>query len=120
LDGDEVFYVDLTSSSSDSIYDALSGVSVEVTNLEMFGNAPPIAEIDQSTVDENDAVVIDVLNNDSDPDEDTLSVDSYTEPASGDLSLDGDSFTYTPDVEFVGEDFFSYTISDGNGGFDTA
>ena len=32
----------------------------------------------------------------------------------------GNLLNYTPDVDFNGQDIFNYTISDGQGGFDTA
>ncbi len=41
--------------------------------------------------------------------------------ANGTATCDpGGDCTYTPDAGFVGTDTFDYTITDGNGGFDTA
>lgn len=41
--------------------------------------------------------------------------------SNGTLTLNADgSFSYQPDTTFVGTDSFTYTISDGDGGFDTA
>jgi len=63
-----------------------------------------------------------VLGNDTDADDDTLTVIGKTWPANGWLTMnytDG-SFTYTPNTGFIGEDSFTYTASDGNGGTDTA
>jgi len=67
-------------------------------------------------------VVKDVVANDSDPDTtDTLSVSAVTQGASGSVVNNGDgTVTYTPDVGFIGLDSFTYSISDGNGGGDTA
>ncbi|MEC7765239.1 MAG: Ig-like domain-containing protein [Pseudomonadota bacterium] len=81
----------------------------------------PDAENDVELTDENTSVDIDVLANDSDPDGDTLTVDSYTQASNGTVS-DGPngSLTYTPNADFVGTDTFTYTITDGNGGQDTA
>lgn len=86
-------------------------------------NAPPVAVADTAETDVGDPVVIDVLANDSDPDGDPLSLDSIaTGPANGTVALSGggDSYTYTPDAGFTGTDTFSYTMTDGNGGFATA
>jgi subtilisin family serine protease len=62
-----------------------------------------------------------VLANDSDPDGDTVSVTSITQPAHGTTTpeLDG-SVTYQPSGTYNGPDGFDYSISDGNGGTATA
>ena len=60
---------------------------------------------------------------DSDPGgaSDPLTVSAHTSPSNGTLVLHPDgSFTYTPDSTFAGDDSFSYTISDGDGGCSTA
>lgn len=49
--------------------------------------------------------------------DDPLTVSSFTNPANGTLVLGPDGrFTYTPDSTFTGNDSFTYTISDGDGG----
>ncbi|MGH2532740.1 MAG: Ig-like domain-containing protein [Thermomicrobiales bacterium] len=90
---------------------------------------------DQFTITGNVAVVLDVLANDFDPDGDPLSIVSVSQPAQGTAGINNggaavnaivlaqagdDTLTYTPDGDFVGSDSFSYTISDGRGGSDTA
>ncbi|MEX0864672.1 MAG: S8 family serine peptidase [Acidimicrobiia bacterium] len=88
-------------------------------------NMPPLAVDDAATTDEDTAVTIDVQADigagaDSDPDGDTLTVTSVSNPPNGSASTDGAMVTYTPDQDFNGIDSFTYTISDGNGGTDTA
>ena len=62
-----------------------------------------------------------VLGNDVDPDGDTLTVQSHTNPTHGSVTVNPDgSLTYTPNPNYVGTDTFTYTITDGNGGTDTA
>ena len=70
----------------------------------------------------NTALVIDVLANDTDADLDTLTITTKTDGTNGSVSIagDGSSVTYTPTAGASGEDWFLYTISDGNGGSDTA
>ncbi len=81
----------------------------------------PDAVNDSSSTTEDTAVSITVLDNDSDPDGDTLSVTGASDPAHGSTTVNGDNtITYTPDANFNGTDTFTYTISDGNGGTDTA
>ena len=44
-----------------------------------------------------------------------------TRAANGSLTLNADgTFTYTPDANYNGADSFTYTMTDGNGGTDTA
>jgi Ca2+-binding RTX toxin-like protein len=60
---------------------------------------------------------------DSDPagPEDPLMISGHTGPLNGTLVLNSNgTFTYTPDSTFAGDDTFTYTISDGDGGFSTA
>ena len=83
-------------------------------------NDPPVADDDTATTDEDYAVTINVLANDSDVDGDTLSVDSVTQASNGTVTNNGTDVTYTPNTNFNGTDSFTYTASDGNGGTDTA
>jgi len=93
----------------------------EVFTVTVTGvNDPPVAVDDTAGTSENTAVTIDVLNNDSDPDGDTLTVDSVTQGSHGSVINNGDGLTYTPDAGFSGTDSFTYTVSDGKGGTDTA
>lgn len=101
--------------------------SAEINNLSMQPvlsivyqevNHDPVAENDSITL--NDALAIDVLGNDSDPDNHTLTIDSVSDPANGSTAIVSNQVEYTPDNGFVGTDTFTYTISDGNGGSDTA
>jgi hypothetical protein len=81
-----------------------------------------VAKDDTAITDEHTPVVIPVLDNDYDPDvDDTLAVDSVTQGANGDVDIiDDHHVRYSPAQGFNGIDNFTYTISDGNGGTDTA
>lgn len=62
-----------------------------------------------------------ILENDKDPDGDTLSISDFTNAANGKVTVNEDgSFLYRAVENFVGVDQFTYTVSDGNGGFKTA
>ncbi len=64
---------------------------------------------------------LDVLSNDSDPNNDPLTIISATSPSIGTISIfEGQSIDYTRETAITGIDTFTYTISDGNGGEDTA
>jgi hypothetical protein len=87
------------------------------------GNNPPVAVDDTATTDKDQAVTVDVLINDTDIDEDVLSIDSFedTSTEGGAIVLDDggteypsdDRLIYTPAIGFTGTDTFEYTISDG-------
>jgi len=87
-------------------------------------NQAPAAGDDALTVGMDTALVIDeaaLLANDSDPDGDPITFDSFTAPSNGTLVDNGDgTLTYTPDPGFEGADSFTYTISDDSGLADTA
>ncbi len=89
-------------------------------------NDAPSAADDAYTINEESVLVGNVISDtagaDADPDaHDELTISSHSPPSHGSLSLNGDgSFSYTPDVDFVGVDNFDYKISDGNGGTSTA
>lgn len=92
-------------------------VSVTVTNVP----DAPVANDDNAAVfEDSGANVINVLANDFDADGDTLVVFSVTQGANGAVANNGTSVSYTPNPDFFGNDSFTYTISDGNGGFDSA
>jgi hypothetical protein len=83
-------------------------------------NDPPVAVNDVATTDEDTAVTVPVLVNDTDVDSDPLTVTSATAP-NGTVVINGDgTITYTPNPNFNGTDTITYTISDGNGGTSTA
>jgi len=95
---------------------AVGNVSLTVNPV----NDAPVANDDALVTDEDTAAVVNVLTNDSDADNDTLAISAVTNGANGTVTHDGTAVTYTPNANFFGEDSFTYTVSDGNGGFDTA
>ena len=78
-------------------------------------NDVPVATADTPTTNEDQAVVIRVLENDTDVDGDTLTVTDVGTPANGAAKITGNSttITYTPTAGYIGEDNFFYEISDG-------
>lgn len=115
-----------TTSSSATIYDRESlplldnprdAVSVRILGMLY----PPIANDDAVTVlvDSVDNI-IDVLADDFDPEGDPLTIINVTSAANGTVTTNGSVVLYTPTYGFAGIDTFTYTISDGNGGTDTA
>ncbi|MBC7986536.1 MAG: tandem-95 repeat protein [Sphingomonadaceae bacterium] len=84
-------------------------------------NESPVAGDDDAVVTEDETVNIAVLANDGDEDDGTLTVASVGAAAHGAVTLNPDgSIGYAPDPDYVGLDSFEYTLSDGQGGTDTA
>jgi hypothetical protein len=84
-------------------------------------NAPPDAADDAAVTQEGAAINISVLANDTDPNNDVLTVTAATQPANGQVVKNADNtVTYAPNAGFAGTDHFTYTVSDGRGGSDTA
>ena len=77
------------------------------------GGNPPVAQDDAAATDEDVAVTIDVLANDSDPDGQTPILQSVGAAANGTTAIDANRVRYTPDADVFGTDTFTYTISDG-------
>ncbi len=79
----------------------------------------PVAKDDNISTAQDTEVRIDVLKNDTDADNDPLTIALSSDPANGTVSVDGDQLLYQPDTGFTGTDSFSYLLSDGQGGEDT-
>ncbi len=83
-------------------------------------NDAPTANDDTVTVDKDGTVLINVLANDTDVDGNVLTVSGFIPGVNGTVAQEGESLRYTPDAGYIGGDSFTYEISDGNGGTDTA
>jgi VCBS repeat-containing protein len=81
-------------------------------------NDQPTAADDNTTIFEDTPTPINVLDNDSDLDGDSLNVDSVTQGTHGSVTFNGSEVTYSPEADYCETDAFSYTVSDGNGGID--
>jgi hypothetical protein len=84
---------------------------------------PPVAVNDQATTPANSPVTVNVLVNDTDPDDDInpASLAVITQPTNGTAIVnDQDRVIYTPNTDYVGPDTFTYQISDSEGSTATA
>lgn len=111
-----------------SIIDGMTGTTATSTingnlNIEIILEAPtplntaPVAVNDTATTTINMPVHINVLANDSDAENDTLSITTeFTSTEYGDVTRVETGLLYTPIPMFVGVDEFQYDISDGKGG----
>ncbi len=91
-----------------------AGFSVLLTAITTPTNSAPVANDDTATTDENTPVTIHVLTNDTDPDNDPLSIGTFSQGAHGTVTLNADgTLTYTPNENYYGTDEFTYQASDG-------
>ncbi len=91
-------------------------MTVTVTSV----NDVPVARNDAVTLQEDTSITVQVLANDTDADGDTLTIASVTTPGHGTAVIQNGAVRYTPAANFHGSDGFSYTVSDGRGGSDSA
>ncbi|MEO9477721.1 MAG: Ig-like domain-containing protein, partial [Cyclobacteriaceae bacterium] len=78
-------------------------------------NNPPEPKDDSYETDSENPVTANLLDNDSDPDDDDLTVNitPVNGPNNGTLVINSNgTFTYTPDEDFVGTDSFTYEVCD--------
>ena len=127
--GERVYTV--TVSASDG-----HGGTTPITFRYTVLNLPPVAENDTATTTEDTPVDIPILANDSDPDGDdaeVIRVNNVVLTVGGPavatsngtvrLIVDGAGqqlLRFTPNANYNGQESFTYTIDDGNGGVDTA
>ncbi len=104
----------------DSLQYEISDVSLTARAWVVFTvlspNQGPAANNDSATTDSGVAVSVNVLSNDSDPDGDSISLDSITTgPNNGSAVIQGsNTIVYTPSGSFVGKDSLQYEISDAS------
>ena len=88
--------------------------AVDVTVLPV--NAPPLAVDDAAETAEDTPVTIAVLDNDSDPEGDPLTVAEVSAPAHGTAVLtEAGTVQYAPEPDYHGPDRFTYVVSSGSG-----
>jgi len=76
-------------------------------------NHRPVAVQDEISVFEGHSVKLRPLRNDTDKDEDELSLAIVSKPLQGEISQDEDLLVYSIGKGFAGVDSFAYTITDG-------
>ena len=111
----------------DDDYEGLDSLLYEVSDplgktdtakvvITVKANQRPVAVDDELTVLINSSVDIDVLDNDTDEESDTLFISSIADaPENGTAEIisDGTLIRYTPAPGFLGNDEFDYIVSDG-------
>ena len=92
-------------------YDTVYGAD-DVT-FHLADNQPPVANNDSATTNEDFAVTIAVRSNDTDVENNALTVSQFTQGANGMVTLNGSgNLIYTPNANFFGSDTFTYRVTD--------
>ena len=95
-----------------TVNDGLADSEVGIVNLRVGDpNLPPLAN--PITVNTEINVAVDVTLDGVDPEGRALTYAIAVQPFSGTVTGDGQTVTYTPESDFQGTDFFSYTVNDG-------
>jgi hypothetical protein len=97
-----------------------AGGTVTVGTPDALNNQTPKAVADAKSLATVDPVTIDVLANDTDPENDVLSLVSVTTPKNGTAAISGTEIEYTPGANFRDGDTFNYTMQDSFGARSTA
>lgn len=117
FESDEWFFLDLSNAVGATIIESQGQATISNDDTLELPNSPPVAQGDSAVTVMNMPVTINVLANDSDPDEDPLTVISAGPATVGTVVINADNtVTYTPLAGYEGYDGFSYSISDGRGG----
>ncbi len=85
----------------------------EITVEVIPSNQAPVAVDDAASTDEDTAVEIDALANDTDVDADALYISAVGDPDNGTAAIVAGNVVYTPDANWSGTETFAYTVSDG-------
>ncbi len=102
------------------VSDGAGGTALGTAAITVLGvNDAPSAANDTVSATEDLPLTIDVLANDADPDGDSLTVASFSDPSHGAVTLEGSGLRYEPVADFNGSDSFVYSVTDGLG-VDTA
>ena len=87
--------------------------------LDSFAPVAPVASDDAGPTPLNTPVTFDVLANDSDPLNGSLTITDVGAPAHGTAVTVTNTIVYTPTNNYSGVDSFTYTVANGVGGEDT-
>jgi hypothetical protein len=96
--------------------DGLTATATVTINVNVPDNLPPVANPDSAQTSIDTPVSLNVLANDSDPEDDDLTVTAIGQPGHGSATFTAaGQVQYTPAAGFLGTDTFTYTVTDSAG-----
>ncbi|GAB1107706.1 MAG: tandem-95 repeat protein [Shewanella algae] len=103
-----------------TVSDGMGGTAMSHAELVVFYNRAPVVNDSSASTDDRTAIELDVLSTASDPDGDSLTLESAV-AQSGSVSITtSQTLSYQPKIGFAGTDIISFSVSDGNGASATA
>lgn len=97
-----------------NVYTVLDPISTDGKPEKV--NRPPVASTDTVLSDSGGTISVSVLNNDFDPDGDSLEISGVSQGSNGTVNYSQKMVFYSPETDFQGSDRFQYFVSDGKGG----
>lgn len=113
--GSPIFTPSTNALAGSFVYTATDGIATDTATVTVTitaVNDGPDATNDTATTDEDTAVAISVLGNDTDPDS-TPTISGVSNAQNGTPVVTGNTITFTPNANFHGTATFDYTITDG-------
>ncbi|TVP00759.1 hypothetical protein AYI86_05235 [Shewanella algae] len=103
-----------------TVSDGMGGTAMSHAELVVFYNRAPVVSDSSASTNDRTAIELDVLSTASDPDGDSLTLESAV-AQSGSVSITtSQTLSYQPKTGFAGTDIISFSVSDGNGASATA
>jgi len=92
----------------------------QIGSLNLISQAPVTSD-DSATLAAETATTLNLLANDSDPENETLQIDGIVQPQHGRVFLNpNNTVDYIPDFDYTGMDSFYYWATDGQGNYTVA
>ena len=88
-------------------------LSPTMLDFKAYFNNAPVAVDDSTSTNEDTPVTVNVVSNDTDAENDPLTVSAVTQGTNGTVTFAAGSVTYTPNANYNGTDSFAYTANDG-------
>lgn len=98
-----------------TLMDSLGGTATATIVLSVVVNQAPTANDDSAATSDVQAITLDVLANDTDPENDTLTI-TAANASSGSVIFTSTEIVFTPSSGTEGIETVNYEISDNNGG----
>jgi plastocyanin len=97
------------------VSDGNNGTGYGEVSVNVVENTAPVTVDDNASTDDRSVITMDVLSNDSDVDNDTLTLTNAS-AINGQVTISNNTLIYTPLSGFDGVDTVTYIVDDNNGG----
>ena len=112
--GTDKFFYEVCDNGSPVVCDTAE-VVISIIEVNKGLNNPPVGGADHFVMESEGTITASIISNDFDPDSDSITINTtpVVEPSNGSITINTDgTFSYTPDVGFLGTDTIFYQICD--------